>query len=218
MRQSTSRRRMPRVQLFMAKSTLKPGDTFGFLTVVSFPFPKTVDHYTDYYVRVICECDTDKVVDMDTSVVRTNKTCGCRTGKPRPNETEQRLYRIWKGILRRCDPVKGEPRYGLRGIAVCRKWRTFYHFRRWALSPVNKYAEDLSIDRIDFDGNYEPTNCRWADTLTQALNKSSTRWIKTPDGVTRSIRDAAEYFGVTYQHLYNRVNRSAPARKWQRAA
>ena len=60
-------------------------------------------------------------------------------------------------------------RYGGRGIKICDEWNDYNTFRDWALS--NGYADNLSIDRIDVNGNYEPSNCRWVDAKTQAQNK-----------------------------------------------
>ena len=82
-----------------------------------------------------------------------------------------RLYNIWKGMCRRCtDPgQKDYPDYGRRGITVCDEWRyDFLKFYEWAWE--HGYSPDLSIDRIDVDGNYCPENCRWASYLEQKLN------------------------------------------------
>ena len=85
-----------------------------------------------------------------------------------------RLYEIWKGMCRRCsDPKqKDYPDYGARGICVCDEWRkNFLAFEEWAWD--HGYSVDLSIDRIDVDGNYCPENCRWAGFLEQKINTRS---------------------------------------------
>lgn len=83
-----------------------------------------------------------------------------------------RLYRIWQAMKTRCYNKRNKfySCYGDRGIRVCEEWEhDFLSFRTWALE--NGYSENLSIDRIDVDGNYEPSNCRWADSHTQNINK-----------------------------------------------
>ena len=74
-------------------------------------------------------------------------------------------------MKKRCDNKNSHAyqNYGGRGIKVCTEWNDFSIFRKWALS--NGYSDDLSIDRVNNDGNYEPNNCRWASAKTQAENR-----------------------------------------------
>lgn len=94
-----------------------------------------------------------------------------------------RLYDIWRAMIRRCtDPRKKEyPDYGGRGITVCDEWRhDFQTFYEWAWE--HGYTPELSIDRIDCDGNYCPENCRWACAIEQAVNQRNKR------GMYRNVR------------------------------
>ena len=82
-----------------------------------------------------------------------------------------KLYRAWSDMKNRCDCQNNlfYYRYGGRGITYCHDWKEFEPFMEWALA--NGYSDDLTLDRIDNDGNYCPENCRWATQQQQALNK-----------------------------------------------
>lgn len=99
------------------------------------------------------------------------KSCGCKFNAPKHGGVKERLYRIWGGIKQRClNPNnKDYKNYGARGITIYDEWLKDYAvFREWALG--NGYSDELSIDRVDVDGNYEPNNCRWATKSVQASN------------------------------------------------
>jgi len=84
------------------------------------------------------------------------------------------LYRRWRGMRSRCYNSRAHEfkNYGGRGIVICPEWLADYSaFEKWALS--HGFSPELSIDRIDVNGNYAPDNCRWADSLTQARNKTT---------------------------------------------
>lgn len=89
-------------------------------------------------------------------------------------EKNLRLQRIWKCMKQRCNNPKNTTykNYGGRGIKVCEEWTKFKPFEKWALE--NGYQDDLTIDRIDVNGNYEPSNCRWISFLEQQYNKRKT--------------------------------------------
>lgn len=87
---------------------------------------------------------------------------------------KMRIYRIFVGMHTRCENENREcyPYYGGRGIKVCDNWSGndgFFHFYKWSME--NGYTDDLTIDRIDSDGNYEPNNCRWATMEVQVQNR-----------------------------------------------
>lgn len=101
----------------------------------------------------------------------------------------------------RCSNPKYEhfASYGGRGIKVCDEWRNdFQSFHDWAMS--NGYKEGLTIDRIDVNGNYEPSNCRWASAKEQSKNKRNTLFV-THKGITKTLIEWAEITGIKYQTL-----------------
>lgn len=118
--------------------------------------------------------------------------------------TDTRLYRIYRHMLGRCNN-KNDIRYdfyGGRGISVCEEWSSFEAFSEWALA--NGYRDDLSIDRIDVNGNYSPTNCRWSTPDEQANNKTSTHYVEYR-GETKSIAEWAAEYDIPYKKLHKRI-------------
>lgn len=101
------------------------------------------------------------------------KSCGCIRGRKNVTHglSKDRLYNIWKNMLYRCNNSKYKyyHNYGGRGISVCSEWQDDYAtFKEWSLA--NGYSDNLSIDRINVDGNYEPSNCRWTTATVQNRN------------------------------------------------
>ena len=124
-----------------------------------------------------CQCGNEFRTTFQSVSLNKTKSCGCLKGKMitdskiKHGQTHTRLFKIWARIKVRCYN-KTNPRYndwGGRGIIVCDEWRdNFKIFQDWAFN--NGYSDNLSIDRIDNDGNYEPNNCRWATKEVQARN------------------------------------------------
>lgn len=117
---------------------------------------------------------------------------------------EKRIKSILRGMKQRCynQNSYNYERYGGRGISICHEWKTNTQtFVDWAMS--HGYADDLTIDRIDNNGNYEPDNCRWA-TIKEQNNNRSTNIILTYNGKTQDIKQWADELGICYLTLWNR--------------
>lgn len=134
-----------------------------------------------------CECGNETIVERGNLVGGRMKSCGClknaRISEVNKTHglTHTRLHRIWLNMKTRCfnPKFKQYENYMGRGITMCDEWRdSFKAFYDWAMA--NGYKDNLSIDRINNDGNYEPSNCRWADNYVQSGNRRPRRWGKKP--------------------------------------
>lgn len=119
---------------------------------------------------------------------------------------KSRLYKIWEDMKSRC-LNKNNKRYHSyrgRGISLCEQWYSFPNFNNWALS--NGYLDELTIDRENVNGNYEPDNCRWATQKEQANNRTTNVFI-TYNGETKTVMQWSESLGFGYHVLKNRLKR-----------
>lgn len=119
--------------------------------------------------------------------------------------TGTRLHKIWLSMRERCYRVNHTyyKNYGGRGIKICDEWQTFESFRDWAMS--HGYADNLTIDRIDYDGDYSPDNCRWSTMKEQQNNKRSNR-VVAYRGKKYTLTELAEKSGLKKTTLKERLN------------
>jgi len=127
------------------------------------------------------------------------------TRKTYPKEVHnKKLYKAWHAMLNRCNNPKNKyySRYGGRGICVCDEWNDYIKFAYWAFE--NGFSENLSIDRIDNDGNYEPDNCRWVTMKVQHNNRSGNRLI-TINGITKTVSEWCDEYDINYNTVLQRM-------------
>ncbi len=200
----------------MGKYVNLTGQQFGRLTVIDFKeYRKRSDGHNNGYWRCVCQCGQESIVSTSNLTSGAVKSCGClQQEKAKESHTIHgfrsrkdkvpRLYRIWSCMKTRCynKNRKDYKYYGGRGISVCNEWKSdFAAFRKWSLS--SGYSDNLTLDRIDPDGNYCPSNCRWATAKEQGNNRRQTIFFEI-DGVHKPLSQWAEDTGIPRQKLYSR--------------
>ncbi len=127
-----------------------------------------------------------------------------RTYGPKRKRLQTKDYSAWNGMIDRCTNKNSKHyfRYGGRGITVCDAWKHFNAFHYWCIASGMKPG--LSLDRIDNDGNYEPSNCRWATQTQQLRNTSRAKWFEL-NGETLHKMEWAARLGITYASLTYRL-------------
>lgn len=168
------------------------GDRYGELTVIA---DAGKDKYNHFLSLVRCDCGKIYKVRDTMLIYGRTKSCGHGINKTH-GMTNTRLFNIWQSMKGRCNNPRNldYKNYGGKGVSVCISWsKDFLCFYEWAIQ--HGYKDNLTIDRIDVNGNYEPSNCRWATATQQARNKSNTIYVSY-DGKKRSIQEVSEICGI----------------------
>lgn len=157
--------------------------------------------------RCICDCGTETIVSGTNLKTGAVKSCGCLRHMKHDTHhlSNTRLYRIWNEMKNRCylKNHHAYSYYGARGITVCDEWKdNFEAFYTWAIS--NGYSKNLTIDRIDNNGSYSPTNCRWATRKEQVNNRRSCVLI-TYNGETKNLMQWCELLNLPYKLIHQRM-------------
>ena len=188
------------------------GKKFERLTVI-----KRVENSKSGQTRWLCKCDCGNEVIVWGCHLRSGHTrsCGCIHSEQIKNIKHYkkhglrwtRLYRIWNGIKSRTNLTNindNYKNYSGRGITICDEWKEFMPFYYWAIN--NGYKDNLTIDRIDVNGNYEPSNCRWATFEIQQNNKRNNRYIKY-NGEIHTLSEWNRILKLPNKLLSNRLYR-----------
>ena len=180
------------------------GQKFGKLKVI-----KKIENKGEN-IQYLCKCDCGNYIKIIGTSLRTGntKSCGCLAKKH--GLSKHKLHKKWDEMKYRCynDNCTHYKYYGGRGIIVCNEWlNDFKTFYDWSMA--HGYADNLTIDRIDVNGNYEPSNCRWVTMEEQASNKTNNVFI-TYNNETHTLTEWAKILNVNYKNLWQRIVK----RKW----
>lgn len=193
------------------------GQVFGRLTVLE----QVEDHVLpsgQHQAQWLCECscsEHNRIKAIGSNLNRGNtSSCGClyketrRTiNKTHGDSRRKRLYTIWANMKSRCFNKNNDDyeTYGGRGITVCEEWKEDYvEFKEWALN--NGYNNSLTIDRINVDKNYNPSNCRWVNMVTQENNRTNNHMLDL-NGESHTVQEWSRITGINANTLYTRLSR-----------
>lgn len=176
----------------------KIGSRHGRLVIVS-------DVYKDSKPAWECKCDCGNIHVVKNADLRNTKSCGCfrrdcsRASHTTHGMTKTKTYQAWRQMISRCSNKNNHAykNYGGRGISVCYRWANSFEL---FLQDMGEPTEGQSLDRINNDGNYEPGNCRWTDSITQANNRRTNVFLNG-----KTIAQAAKESGHSVQVLSWRI-------------
>lgn len=191
------------------------GRRFGRLTALSLIEPRDGGGHV-WLFR--CDCGNEKRANIRDARSGHTQSCGClaaeiiaaRNVTHGLSNAHPRAYRTWKDMRARCNcPTRDDYHlYGGRGISICARWADFAAF----LADMGDRPKNLTLDRIDTNGNYEPGNCRWASSQTQANNKRNNHWVMI-SGESRTLQEWCDSFGIEPSKVRYRLAQGWPVGK-----
>lgn len=194
----------------MSKKLELEGKRFGRLVAICDSGERRANN-----VKWLCKCDCGNYVKVEAVSLRRGNTisCGCYNIEnftqriTKHGDYKTRLYSIYRCMKNRCNNKNNTnyKTYGAIGIKVCEEWMdNYFNFKEWAVN--NGYQETLTLDRIDVNKGYSPTNCRWVDYKTQGNNKRTNHYI-TYKGKKQTLTQWAEQVGMKPNCLQTRLSR-----------
>ena len=196
---------------------VKTNDTFNKLTIKS--LYRNENHKWYAICQCNCENKTERHVLVRHLITGNTKSCGCYNKELCVNRstkhdskhrgTSDKLYSAWVEMRRRCytKTCEAYKNYGGRGITITSEWDDFTVFKDWALT--NGYQEGLTIERLDVNGNYCPSNCTWIPKSEQSKNRRMCNFIEY-NGLRMTITDWSKYTGLNKSTIYRRLKRNLP--------
>lgn len=183
------------------------GERYGKLVAIN-PIKNKKTKKGSYYWLCKCDCGNYKEIAQNNLHSGHTRSCGCLLGDKHNNvrNKNKRIYNIYLNMIARCYNKNNisYKNYGAKGITICDEWKENCEaFYIWSIE--NGYQDNLTIDRINVNGNYEPSNCRWATRLQQANNTTQNRFI-TYKGETHTLAEWSRILGIYQQKLRYRID------------
>lgn len=189
------------------------GRTFGMLKVLEIVPTETRKTYW------LCQCECGNIIKARSDSLQNGNIVSCKckrnaqfkgnTYQRKHNMCDTRLYSEWQGMKQRCydENIDCYERYGGRGITVCSEWLDMENgstnFIKWAID--NGYSDNLTLDRINNDGSYDPANCRWATNKEQSNNRRSNIVVEH-DGNEYTLTQLCEMLDLPFGAIHARYN------------
>lgn len=164
------------------------------------------------YWKWRCDCGGETHLHRQAATITGH--CGCLTAERLAarhrthGASATNAYKAWHAMIERCQNKKNMayPSYGGRGIRVCERWKSYTNF----LADMGERPAGVTLDRIDNDGDYEPSNCRWATKKQQQRNRRSNR-ILAINGVEMCVAEWCEKYGMPRSTVQGRLRKKWPA-------
>ena len=186
---------------------MKIGDKFNKIEIIEILPEKT--RRGERLIKCRCDCGKELIVPRYRfGLKKCIYSCGCSDRrKTAGGKHKHPLYKVWVDMRNRCyyENDISYHRYGGRGIIMCEEWRTsFIPFYEWSVK--NGYQHGLQLDRINNNGNYEPSNCRWVDCVTQNNNRGNNRLL-TYNNETKTAMEWSRLTGIKRSTIVERLKR-----------
>jgi hypothetical protein len=189
---------------------IRSGEVYGRLTVLREVEPRMSGKQRQRCVECRCECGEVGIYRLYTLRNGNTRSCGCFSrevagrGCVTHGCSSTPEYGIWSGMRRRCTNSRDAAwrNYGGRGISVCQRWEE--SFEAFLEDMGRRPSEKHSLDRIDVNGNYEPSNCRWA-TAKEQMRNTRVNYLVEHDGEVKCISEWAEQYDIAPNVLYSRL-------------
>lgn len=193
----------------MPKKKDLTGVLFGRLSVIKESEERTSSGEVMWICK--CECGNEKSVASRSLTKGLTKSCGCLQREVVSKSSSShgkcgtRLHEIWRNMKRRCynENATGYDTYGGKGVSICNEWlEDFENFYKWSMK--NGYSDNLTIDRINVDGDYEQSNCRWATMKVQQNNKTTNKIIII-NGISKTLKEWSDETGIKSVTIQRRL-------------
>lgn len=189
------------------REEIKEGTKINRLTIIK----RVATKKSGVYYLCRCDCEKETVVYCASILDEKTKSCGCykrdllNNHNKSHNLGKTRQYAIWNGVMQRCfNPKRDVYRYyGGRGITCDPRWKKFVNF--WE-DMKDTYSDELTLDRINNDGNYCKENCHWVTMTVQMNNMTSNHYLEI-DGVKKSLSDWARKKNMSINTIYSRIQK-----------